>query len=663
MSRARIAPVIGAAVVSWTAATVVDPQSAVAADGGLLVSSHARYEVLPAENRVHVTLDASATNATADTATERFYYDGLTLPVPPGVDGITALAEGGSLATSIVEATEEYTAIEVHFGRGVFSGETYRFSLSFDIVDPGGAPGRTVRIRPSFVAFPVWAFGTSRTPGGSVEVVIPAGYQVHQLAGDMQRVKSADAVILTATEITDPDAFFAYVSAERPGDQATTELAVTVGGSTAALVIRAWPDDPDWGSRVSSIYADALPALSEAIGLPYPIVGPLTVSEHAFAYLGDYAGTYDPITDEISMRYDADAFVMLHEAAHIWFNEDLFAERWIAEAFASYYAEVTGTVIGVPAEAFVVDPKFASLAFPLEEWGDPGFEDPVREDYAYAATNEVARQIAAVAGADGLRRVWQAADANLSAYQPLHAGEPEGAKTIGVSDWQRLLDLLETHTGADFDPIWIEWIATPDQRPLLAQREGARAAYIAAVEEAGAWDLPASVRELMATWRFEAAHDELAQIDALLAQRDEITRTAADLELTPPGTLEHAFEDQGIEEAEAVARAELEALDAIRAAEDRLDDELLPVEWVGMLWSAAPFEALERARGAYLDARPADATREAGAAIEQRDAAAAAGRERVGSVGGVVLALDTLFLGALMLRRRRGRAQLAYRAG
>ena len=48
----------------------------------------------------------------------------------------------------------------------------------------------------------------------------------------------------------------------------------------------------------------------------------------------------------IRVRYDADAFVTLHEAAHIWFNGELFGDRWIGEAWAEFYGVTAAQPIG-----------------------------------------------------------------------------------------------------------------------------------------------------------------------------------------------------------------------------------------------------------------------------------------------------------------------------
>ena len=55
-----------------------------------------------------------------------------------------------------------------------------------------------------------------------------------------------------------------------------------------------------------------------------------------------YAGLFDPAAPRIEISYAAADAIVLHELAHAWFNGGLVADRWAAEAFASYYADVVG---------------------------------------------------------------------------------------------------------------------------------------------------------------------------------------------------------------------------------------------------------------------------------------------------------------------------------
>ena len=54
--------------------------------------------------------------------------------------------------------------------------------------------------------------------------------------------------------------------------------------------------------------------------------------ETASPYLYGYAGWYMPFESVIEVGDELDQHVMLHELAHIWFNDDLFEGRWINEA-------------------------------------------------------------------------------------------------------------------------------------------------------------------------------------------------------------------------------------------------------------------------------------------------------------------------------------------
>ena len=317
---------LAAIVLLAAGGAIIAPQPAVASDGGLAFAASARYELIPSEQRVRVTVDGAATSLTPDSATQRFYYTGISIPAPPGAANPSASAGGVGLAASVTESTDELSIIEVTFAQGVFYQQTYRFTLIFDIVDAGGAAAREVRIGSAFAAFAVWGFGDSGTDA-VVDVALPPGFQATLLAGEMLESTTADGTVLSAPAGADAGTWFAYVTAELPNARVSEDLSVTVGDEVAEIELSAWPDDPGWVDTVRSLLVDGLPEMSEQIGLPYPLPGRLTVSEQAYGHLGNYAGTFDPLTDAIDIRYDTDAFVALHETAHIWFNGDLFEDR------------------------------------------------------------------------------------------------------------------------------------------------------------------------------------------------------------------------------------------------------------------------------------------------------------------------------------------------
>lgn len=648
----RLAVLVACLVI--LAAGMTAPSVARGADG-LIVTSQAVYEVRPEEQRIDVIVNVAATNVTPDTATELTFYTGVSLPIPP--DATQVSASSGSAALGVaVEFEDDVAYAEVAFASDLFFQDTYRFSLRFSLTDSGGDPGRETWIRSRFVAFPVWSFGTPGASGASVEVILPAGFDATAAAGGLEVQDDGDAVRLVSTTIDDPAAFFAYVTAERATERARTRLEIPLAQGDESVILFSWPDDPDWRDRVESILVRGLPVLEEEIGVPYPLVGVLNVTEHAYAHLGDYAGFFIPGDDAIEIRFDADAFTTLHEAAHIWFNDDLADERWLGEAFASYYAELVGTALGESLVTSELTDDLREHAFPLVEWGDPGQESLDREDYGYAATHEVARLIAALAGPDGLRAVWRAEDVGRMAYA-IHDDERPARGDAAADEWQRLLDLFEVETGADFDPIWVEWIVGDDHNDLLAAREEARDAYALTTTALDDWEMPRSTRVLMEAWDFAPAMAELAAVTEVSEEARMIATAAGQLDLSVTDGVAVALASDGIEAAGAEAESQSAALATIRASALRLERPLAPTEQVGLIGELEPSTLLDAARAAFEAGDVVEAGETAVAAAEALDASADRGRLRVSLVGGGILLLDAAFLGLLIARRRRAHAR------
>jgi hypothetical protein len=626
-----------------------------ASHGGLVVTAQTRYEVLPEAGRVHVTIDAVATSFEPDTDEGRFFYSGITFAVPAEATNIGAFSGGVQLVTSVVEEAEGYRAVEVTFGEPVFFGESYRYAVVFDLVDAGGVPDRDVRVGRSLVAFPVWAFGTDDHAGSTVSVHLPAEWRPTIQGSSMALDEGPDAIVLSA-QPGDPFDFFAYISADRPGAFAETPLEVPMRRETARVTIRAWDDDPDWAARTGELLTNGLPLLEELIGVDYPLAGRFSVEEAAISRLGEYAGIYDPDAAVIWVRYDADAFVTLHEAAHLWFNDRLLDGRWIGEAWAEFYSIEAGERIGSEGFRWELTDELLRSKIPLNDWGAVGREDLAVEDFAYAASYEVANRIAERTDLDALRQVWHAASNREPAYlRPDGSVEP-GRARLGQPGWQRLLDLLEERTGARFDDIWAEWIVNNEEQRLLAERASVRSLCEEVGDAAGEWRLPGFVREDLGNWAFGDARTELEVADDVLSARDRIEREAAALELDSSDRLQRAFEgEDGLEVAANLARVELAALADLAAAQERLDHEPSPLEAIGLLGSE-PGLLLERARDGYEAGQLGDARRAAADALAARNAAVDQGRTRVILGASLLLGLDGLALStatAIRLRRLR----------
>ena len=657
---------VGGILIAGLFASIAAPQPSRAAGDGLRIVTDATYDVRPADGVVRVTIDATATNTTPDDASGRTYFTGLTFAVQPGATNLRAVSGDVALPLVVREQTDEVTSIELTYHQSVYFGQVYHYTVSYDLPDAGGAPDRDVRVTPSVVAFPVWAFGGAGVSGSSVSVRLPAGYNVSVEAGPLNKTTGASGIVLSAIDLADPFAFFAYVSADRPGAFVETRTSVDIGDGTAPVVVRAWEDDAAWGARTTDLMTRGIPELIDLIGIPYPVNGRLRVEEAATSRLGEYAGTYNDVTELITVRYDADAVVSLHEAAHIWFNENLLRGRWIGEAWAEWYAVQAAAAIGETGDIYPLTDAQREHRIPLNEWGAFGVEDLSVEDYAYAATYAVANLVADRTDVDGLRRVWRAADANEMSYQPASLAvdaRPETGIDASQADWQRLLDLLEERTDGAYDDIWREWIVDDSEAPLLDQRATARAAYAATVSRAGDWAVPRDLRFALGAWRFDEVAADLATAGEVLDQRTEIATHAAALDLRPSDALQRAFEGgAGLDAAQAAGTAELATLDALARADAQLADAPSALETIGLIGSD-PAALVAQARTTYESGDLEAADTVLADAQRQRSGADTAGRLRVGIAGGAVLGIDLLAMAAMAARRRsRRRARARARA-
>jgi len=631
-----------------------------AADRGLVVLAQTRYVALPEERLIHVTIDAVATSYTPNPPDGLAYYPNVSFAVQTGATHVEASSGGRALQVALDTSDNDFVTVTVTFEQGVFFEESYPYTVTYDLPDPGGAPDRNMRISSSIIAFPVWAFGTSNEPGGSVTVVLPSGFRPTVQGETLNSSTGPNGEIVLSTDsLPDPFAFFAYLSADRPGAFTDTLLTVSVGGAQAPLRIRAWQDDPEWGAAMKSLMTEGLPALQRLIGLAYPAHGTLVIEEAATSKLGEYAGVYNSLTGSIRVRYDADGVVGLHEAAHLWFNASLFPDRWIAEAYAEFYGVQAAKSIGATGKEFDLTDDLLASRIPLNDWGAIGAVDVNVEEFAYAASYHVAQLVFERTDIAGLQPVWRGADGGEMAYQPAHPGSsPELGVDSHVQGWEELLDLLDERTAANFDDIWTEWVVNDTQRQLMDKRTVARELYATVVDEAGAWNLPKDLRMEMGAWQFDDAQAQLQVAEKVLTARDQIATEAAQLNLTPPAALQKAFEGSaGLNAANREADREVEVLAGIGRATDRMAEKESLLETIGLI-GADPQADLDQARTNFEHDKLDDASAEAATALATRVGAEDAGQTRaiIGGAGIVVLGGGSAV--ALRLRGRWRRRRI-----
>ncbi|MCI0347214.1 MAG: hypothetical protein L0221_17520, partial [Chloroflexi bacterium] len=339
----------------------------------------------------------------------------------------------------------------------------------------------------AFVTFPAFAVGDAGEV--TVEVRVPEALET-EIVGDAmsRRIEGSDAVY-TATAIADPSVWSVVVVAR--DDDALVQRALELEGHE--VVVRAWPDDAAWADFVDAQLRRGLPVLEDLIGQDWPTGAPLEVIETAAPYAYGYAGWYWSGGNTVEIGDEFLPEVILHELAHIWFNDRMFVDRWVNEAFAEEYSWRVLEQLGeppAPPEPVVPDDP---AAFRLNGWSDPSIVDDdsdAREHYGYNTSWSVMHQVTTEVGMDRLADVLDAVADREIAYQG--DGRPE---TVGsVTTWRRLLDLLQEVGGSQqAEPLFLAHVATDDEAAVLAERARLRTDYAALVKAGRGWTAPEEV--------------------------------------------------------------------------------------------------------------------------------------------------------------------------
>lgn len=644
------------AVLAAAMGTALVPSVAHAAESDLSVVSEARYDVLPADGLVRVTADLTVRYTRASTKARRWYVDHVFLAVMPGTSGFRVTGDGGP-SVRVSRDASAFTMLRIDLGQRLYGGGTRTLRLRFDLRDPGGAPTRELRVSEALVAFPAWAFASDGGGPSSVTVVVPPGYELDVGSGPLpERSTTEDGrQVLRSGPIADPGSFFAYVVGQGEGAFSEQRIEAQVAGDAVTIRLRAWEDDPAWGERVAGLLTPALPVLGERIGIPWRSRSPLVVEESTSRSTTAYAGLFDPAEGRVEIAYYADPFVVLHEAAHAWFNGSLLADRWANEGFASMYAADVAKELGVDVAPETLTEELQANAVPLNAW-DPE-ADEASESYGYAAALELARAIRERAGDESLREVWAAAADGIGAYQPRDRREAAAPPTEpepadGPPDWRGLLDLLEDRTGERFDDLWRTWVVRDGEASLLETREAARASYRRTLALADGWSLPRGVRDALRAWRFEVAEAYLTDLRTVIAQREALESAASLAGQSLPTTVRDAFEAGLLADASTAATTQLEAIDVIvdTAALRPVDPD--PVTLLGLV-DQQPDVDLAAARAALASGDVAGALASAESARTAWDLAWDLGRRRILiALAAFVTSLMFLGLGITAVRRR-----------
>ena len=648
-----------AAVVTLVALSLLGPAGAspaYAADDELSLASTSSYALVPDKGLVHVTVDVTATNnkpnlvqqVPGGTRTTRYIYDAAAIAVHAEATDIRASAGTRALTTKVT-AGDGYTRLQVNFRGDLQYNQSTGFRVEYDL--PGGAArsDSDIRVGSAFATFYAWAFGDR----GDVSIVIPAGFEVETSGSTVAETIKDGVTTLTATGIADPNEWYAVIVADRR-DSLTRDRLDLEGGEH--VVVRAWPEDVEWRTRVRDLLRLGLPVLVEKIGLDWPVEGDLEVAEVHTPLLEGYAGVFYTAEDRIEISEDLDELTIVHEASHAWFNSNLWVGRWINEGFADEYAARVLDEVSVGGlRPDTVSPT-SDGALDLNLWTHPGRiadnETDQREHFGYEASWTVVGTLLDEIGEESMRAVLAAANASEAAYRG--AGEPE---TVTIkNDWRRFLDLLQEAGGSDgAEETFRRWVVSTEQEALLNARREARAAYASLVDAGEGWLPGYVIRDPLGRWEFGRATNGIAEASAILAFRDDIAARAAELAVAPPSSLREAYEGatEGLGSVRNLAMAQLATATDLDAAADLAAAERDVFTSIGLI-GEDPGAALTAAAAAFSGGDTAGADAAADSLTALMTGAADAGRTRAlvgGLAGAGVLALGAG--GAVAVYRRR----------
>ena len=324
--------VLLAAVIAVFAIPAVSVRPAAAAEYTLETS--AAYDVRPDEGTIGVTVQISFTNTTPDPPGQFSIFDQVKLAIHDEATDVTASDDEGPLDVTVkVEKGVNVATIELR--EDLRFEEAVDLELDYTLED---GDDTQLRVRPSVVVFPAWSFGTE----SQVSVAIPSGYDV-RVDGDQLTEGEGG---LVSGPIKNPAAWLALVTATRPPEYTAFDATVPLEGGTADLRVRAFVDDEAWGEDRLALVQRALPLIEEEIGLPYPRMGELVLTESVASNASGFAETASAGT-EILVAFDQPEFTALHQVAHVWLSPELIESRWIREGLASAMAERVATELDV----------------------------------------------------------------------------------------------------------------------------------------------------------------------------------------------------------------------------------------------------------------------------------------------------------------------------
>ncbi|MFV2062120.1 MAG: hypothetical protein ACC726_01240 [Chloroflexota bacterium] len=261
---------------------------------------------------------------------------------------------GPGLATEIV--ADGTGSLDTAVFKPLRRKQRQKIRVRYDLVDAGPDSTDLTRIGETYARF---CWGGETTDTGTVEAILPAGWDSTTAMGDITTDVTTERTTLRASSNELPGTFNACT------DAFTTDLSSRVyvlGPSGQLVTLDSWPEDPDWEPAVLKVVGRQLSDLETLIGSAMPLDA-LTIQEVSRS--GDPFGSG---TDFLSSRglllLDAGVTtpgVATTALARTWFNDETIADPRLREGLARWAGLSTAGLTCVDPDS-LPDPAAAAAA-------------------------------------------------------------------------------------------------------------------------------------------------------------------------------------------------------------------------------------------------------------------------------------------------------------
>jgi hypothetical protein len=651
-------------------ATLASPLPALAS-GEVLENGTTSYVVNTARSEIDVTVQLSIRNNKPPTHsvapcpggyytctwTTNYYWDWIEIAVETQAGPLKATSNGGKVRPSTAHRGTYYNLVRLNYP-AVYYHQTRTINVTYAI--PAG-PDAAGGFRAGKAYVDLCAVGNGYD-SGSVQVVLPSGYNVAPYAGwGLGHVtETGSQQTLSSGTISQPNTFWTCFEGTNPANLTRS----TVSTPDQTFTIEAWPEDAGWAATVGADVQAEASKLEDLTGLKMP-GGTIQVQEAGASQLGEYVGSYNSSTKTATVAEDTDHATVAHELSHIWFNRQLFLFTWMNEGFAGYSEKAAGVGNYKPCTYPGAYPGAGPAD--LTVWRfldrDSTKEDQSVTDWQYAASCYLVTNLADTMGPASFKAVLVAASNGEIAYLGADPAEksPNGGSPVSA---QMLLDLVDER---GMLPAGVEDLDRVQNllddyvmfsKTQLDARSKARSNYHQLLDATGGWKLPLAIRSPMASWEFATAQSAMDTATQILALRAEVQKNVSGLSLdgTPIQTQFEAVKTQAdLDALLALTKKEADAAARLAQAKQLNDGSHSIFQTVGLL-GADPGASIAAATDAIKNAKPDDASAAAQKAIDLINGSGDQGLIRLGILLATILVVVGILGFLLLYRRRRGRA-------